>query len=160
DGTPLETYPERVPDLYLGDPIVVSAASDSFARTVIVSGTRGSQPWSVALTPVSDSTGVGALWARSRIASLMDEITRGGDVAKLRPAVIRAAIDHHLVSAYTSLVAVDVIPTNDGTVKTALVKASLPQGMTIAIPQTDAASALHLLLGLLALASAGIVALI
>jgi Ca-activated chloride channel family protein len=160
DGTPLETYPERVPDLYLGEPIVVSAASDSFARTVIVSGTRGNQPWSVALTPVSDSAGVGALWARSKIASLMDEITRGGDVATLRPAVIRVAIDHHLVSAYTSLVAVDVTPTNSGTLKTALVKASLPQGSVMAIPQTDAGSALHLLLGLLALASAGIVAVI
>jgi Ca-activated chloride channel family protein len=149
DGTPLETYPERVPDLYLGEPIVVSAASDSFARTVIVSGTRGNQPWSVALTPVSDSAGVGALWARSKIASLMDEITRG-----------RVAIDHHLVSAYTSLVAVDVTPTNSGTMKTALVKASLPLGSIMAIPQTDAGSALHLLLGLLALASAGIVAVI
>jgi Ca-activated chloride channel family protein len=68
------------------------------------------------------------------------------------------ALDHHLVSAYTSLVAVDVTPTNTGTVKTALVKASLPQGYVGAIPQTDAASTLHLLLGLLALASAAIVA--
>jgi Ca-activated chloride channel family protein len=159
DGSAVETFPERVPDLYLGEPIVVSAASHNFARTVIVSGTRGNQPWSVALTPVSDSAGVGALWARSKIASLMDEITRGGDVATLRPAVIRVALDHHLVSAYTSLVAVDVTPSNNGTVKTAFVKASLPQGMG-AIPQTDAATMLHLLLGLLALASAGIVAVI
>jgi Ca-activated chloride channel family protein len=90
----------------------------------------------------------------------MDEITRGGDVATLRPAVIRVAIDHHLVSAYTSLVAVDVTTSNTGTLKTALVKASIPLGSAMAIPQTDAASTLHLLLGLLALASAGIVAVI
>src|SRR5258706_4671114 len=112
DGTPLESYPERVPDLYLGEPSVVSAASDTFARTVIVSGTRGNQPWSVALTPVTDSAGVGALWARSRIRSLIGEITHGGDVAMLRPAVIRVAIDHHLVGAATSLVAVDCRPRN------------------------------------------------
>jgi Ca-activated chloride channel family protein len=160
DGTPLTTYPDRVPDLYLGEPIVVSAAADSFARTVIVSGVRGNQPWSVALTPVSDSAGVGALWARARIAHLMDEITRGGDVAELRPAVLRVALDHHLVSAYTSLVAVDVTPTGSANMKTALVKASLPQGYVGAIPQTDAASTFHLLLGLLGLASAAIVAII
>ena len=161
DGTPVATYPERVPDLYLGEPIVVSATGDTFSRTIIVSGLRGNQPWSVALAPAGDdSAGVGALWARARIAHLMDEITRGGEVAKLRPAVIRVALDHHLVSAYTSLVAVDVAPTNTGTVKTAMVKASLPQGWQGAIPQTDTASALHLLLGLLALASAGIVAVI
>jgi Ca-activated chloride channel family protein len=148
-----------VPDLYLGEPIVVSASSESFARTVIVSGKRGNQPWSVALTPVSsDSAGVGALWARARIAHLMDEITRGGDVAELRPAVIRVALDHHLVSAYTSLVAVDVTPTGPAQVKTALVKASLPQNWQGGIPQTDASSIFHLFLGLLALATAGIVA--
>jgi len=161
DGTPVATYPERVPDLYLGEPIVVSATGESFARTIVVSGVRGNQPWSVALAPASDdSAGVGALWARARIAQLMDEITRGGDVAQLRPAVIRVALDHHLVSAYTSLVAVDVTPTNNGTVKTAMVKASLQQGWQGAIPQTDTPSTLHLLLGLLALASAGIVAVI
>jgi len=53
-----------------------------------------------------------------------------------------------------------VTPTNTGTVKTAMVKASLPQGWQGAIPQTDTPSTLHLLLGLLALASAGIVAVI
>ncbi len=161
DGTPLATYPDRVPDLYLGEPIVVSASADSFARTVIVSGLRGNQPWSVALAPASnESAGVGALWARARIAALMDEITRGGDVAQLRPAVVRVALDHHLVSAYTSLVAVDVTPTGPANLKTALVKASLPQGWTGTIPQTDTASMLHLLLGLLALATAGIVAVV
>jgi Ca-activated chloride channel family protein len=88
----------------------------------------------------------------------MDEITRGGDVAELRPAVIRVALDHHLVSAYTSLVAVDVTPTGPAQLKTALVKASLPQNWQGGIPQTDASSIFHLLLGLLALATAGIVA--
>jgi Ca-activated chloride channel family protein len=103
---------------------------------------------------------VGALWARARIAQLVDGITRGGDTAELRKAVIEVALDHHLVSAYTSLVAVDVTPTNDGTVRTALVKASPPRNWDSTIPQTDTASTLHLLLGLLALASAGIVAVI
>src|SRR5258706_9040920 len=37
DGTPLETFPARVPDLYLGEPIVVSAAAAQLTKTVIVS---------------------------------------------------------------------------------------------------------------------------
>jgi Ca-activated chloride channel family protein len=159
DGTPVTTYPDRVPDLYLGEPIVVSAASPNFARTLIVSGTRGNQPWSAALTPAGpDSAGVGALWARARIAQLTDEMTRGGNAEELRKALVQVALDHHLVSAYTSLVAVDVTPSNNGTVKTALVKASAPRNWDSSLPQTDTASTLHLLLGLLALASAGIVA--
>jgi hypothetical protein len=66
----------------------------------------------VALTPSADSaSGVGALWARAKIATLMDELTRGGDAADDRPQVVKVALEHHLVSAYTSLVAVDVTPT-------------------------------------------------
>ncbi len=162
DGTPLETFPARVPDLYLGEPIVVSAAAAQLTKTVIVSGTHGNQPWSVALTPspASEATGVGALWARAKIASLMDELTRGAPLEAIRPQVVKVALEHHLVSTYTSLVAVDVTPTaaDPAATKTALVKASLPHGWQGDIPQTDTPATLQFLLGLLALATAGIVA--
>jgi Ca-activated chloride channel family protein len=163
DGTPVETFPERVPDLYLGEPVLVSASAASFAGTVIVSGMRGNQPWSVALAPSSaTASGVGALWARAKIASLMDAMRRGSDADSIRAQVVQVALEHHLVSAYTSLVAVDVTPTAPpGGGKSALVKASLPRGSAPgAIPQTDTPAALQLLLGLLALAAAAIVAFI
>lgn len=163
DGAPVETFPERVPDLYLGEPVMVSASAASFAGTVIVSGMRGTQPWSVALTPSSSPTasGVGALWARAKIASLMDAMRQGGDAEKLRTQVVAVALEHHLVSAYTSLVAVDVTPTAPaGTTKTALVHAALPKGSGGAIPQTDTSATLQLLLGLLALCAAAIVAMV
>jgi len=114
-----------------------------------------------ALTPSreGDANGVGALWARAKIASLMDEMTRGADSASIRPQVVKVALDHHLVSAYTSLVAVDVSISNaSGSAKTALVKVSAPQGWGGEIPQTDTPATLQLLLGFIALASAGIVA--
>jgi Ca-activated chloride channel family protein len=163
DGTAVETFPARVPDLYLGEPIFISASARAFNGTVIVSGKRGSQPWSAALTPTSEKTGVGALWARSKIASLMDEIARGADAATVRPHVVQVALEHHLVSAYTSLVAVDVTPTGPSFTKTALVKASPPKGWGAdgaTIPQTDTAATLQLLLGLMALSAAAIVAVI
>jgi Ca-activated chloride channel family protein len=117
----------------------------------------------VALTPAAqgEARGVGALWARARIASLMDDITRGADAAAVKPQVVKVALDHHLVSAYTSLVAVDVTPTNPAKdVKTALVKASLPQGWQGTIPQTDTSATLQLLLGLAALTAAAFVAMV
>jgi Ca-activated chloride channel family protein len=163
DGTAVETFPARVPDLYIGEPILITASARAFNGTVIVSGKRGSQPWSAALTPTSDQTGVGALWAKAKIASLMDEVTRGADAGSIRPQVVQVALDHHLVSAYTSLVAVDVTPTGSASANTALVKTSLPRGWGAegaTIPQTDTAAALQLLLGLLALSAAAIVAVI
>ncbi len=163
DGTPVETFPARVPDLYLGEPVMVSASAAAFKGTVIVSGKRGTQPWSVALTPSAspDANGVGALWARAKIASLMDDIARGGERDAIRPHVVKVALEHHLVSAFTSLVAVDLTPTAEGTSKLAMVKASLPKGWGAdgaQIPQTDTAATLHLLLGLLALCAAATVA--
>jgi Ca-activated chloride channel family protein len=163
DGTPVETFPERVPDLYLGEPVFVSASGATFARTVIVSGTSGNQPWSVALTPSSSpsASGVGALWARSKIAALMDAMRRGGDTSALRAQVVQVALEHHLVSAFTSLVAVDVTPTAAGVAKTAMVKTALPRGYEAgSIPQTDTPATLQLLLGLLALGAAAIVAVV
>jgi len=171
DGTAVDTFPKRVPDLYLGEPIVVAASAPSFAGTVVVSGTRGNQPWSVALTPSAtwlrstvdgnkqseEATGVGALWARAKIASLMDELTRGADAAAIRPQVIKVASDHHLVSPYTSLVAVDVTPTATGEARMAMVKASLPRGYVASLPQTDTPAMLQLMMGLLALGAAAIV---
>jgi Ca-activated chloride channel homolog len=162
DGTPVETYPDRVPDLYLGEPVVVAASAARLAGTVVVSGTRGNLPWSVALTPIPspDASGVGALWARAKIAALMDAMRRGGDADAYRKQVVDVALAHHLVSAYTSLVAVDVTPTATGISKAALVKAALPRGTggAASIPQTDTPATLELLLGLLALGAAAVIA--
>jgi Ca-activated chloride channel family protein len=160
DGTPVETFPPRVPDLYLGEPVLVAAAARAPLGTVVVTGMRGNQPWSVALTPSSSpsASGVGALWARAKIASLMDAMRRGGDTSALRAQVVQVALEHHLVSAFTSLVAVDVTPTAAGVAKTAMVKTALPRGYEAgSIPQTDTPATLQLLLGLLALGAAAIV---
>jgi Ca-activated chloride channel family protein len=160
DGAPVETFPAKVPDLYLGEPVLVSAAVRAPLGTVVVSGLRGNQPWSVALTPPIDKTsaGVGALWAKAKIASLMDDLARGGDLGDIRPKVVQVALDHHLVSSYTSLVAVDMTPTNaTGLVRTAMVPSTLPNGMTL--PQTDTPAALQLMIGLIALTLAACVAL-
>jgi Ca-activated chloride channel family protein len=158
DGTPVDTFPAKVPDLYLGEPVLVSAAAHAPLGTVVVSGLRGNQPWSVALTPAADSSpGVGALWARSKIASLMDDLARGAAADDIRPKVVQVAVDHHLVSAYTSLVAIDTTPSNlTGAVRTAMVPSTLPAGMTL--PQTDTPALLQFIMGLAALTMAALVA--
>ena len=111
-------------------------------------------------TPDVDRTsaGVGALWARAKIASHMDELARGAPLDEVKPRVVKVALEHHLVSAYTSLVAVDVTPTGptDG-LKSAMVKTSLPHAFEANLPQTDTAATLQLLLGLLALIAAAAV---
>jgi Ca-activated chloride channel family protein len=114
-STAIDSYPQIIPDLYLGEPVIVKArASGEFLAgdTVRISGDFVTGGWSktLALQSAEQSEGVGALWARARIAELMGTERRSRDVAELRAAIVETALAHHLVSKYTSLVAVDKTP--------------------------------------------------
>ena len=114
-GVVVETYPSTVPDLYLGEPVTVRAqASGVFLpdATVRISGNSMSGAWSteVPLGTNIESEGIAALWARARIGDLIDEERRGGDAEALRAGILDTALTHHLVSKYTSLIAVDKTP--------------------------------------------------
>ena len=111
----IESYPQTIPDLYLGEPVTVKIrASGEFraSDTVRISGNFVTGSWSKSLSLQSPekSEGIGALWARARIAELMENERRGGDPGELRAAILETALAHHLVSKYTSLVAVDKTP--------------------------------------------------
>ena len=114
-GSVVDSYPEIVPDLYLGEPVVVKARASGPVRAgdvVRISGDSIGGAWSkeIALDGQGQSAGIGALWARARIAELLDQIRRGASEEEIRNDVVATAIQHHLVSKYTSLVAVDKTP--------------------------------------------------
>jgi Ca-activated chloride channel family protein len=108
-------YPEVVPDLYAGEPIVQKVRLTSEPRDgdlVTVSGTSPMGDWDVKLTmgKVKNNAGVAAVWARARIEHLLDREREGEDPEEVRAEVIATALQHHLLSRYTSLVAVDKTP--------------------------------------------------
>jgi Ca-activated chloride channel family protein len=114
-GTIVESYPGVVPDLYLGEPVTIKAKSSGEFQPgdrVTISGDSAVGAWSSDLPLLSkdDDPGIGALWARAKIAALHDEERRGADAAMTRNAIVDTALAHHLVSKYTSLVAVDKTP--------------------------------------------------
>ena len=111
----VDTYPKTVPDLYFGEPVTVKVMASGEYRpgdTVRVSGNSVAGAWSRTLTldASQHSEGVAALWARARIAELMNSERRLGDSVEARDAIVETAMTHHLVSKYTSLVAVDKTP--------------------------------------------------
>ena len=114
-GTIVDSYPEVVPDLYLGEPVSLRVkASGSFlpGAAIRISGDSLAGAWArdVVLNVDAQSPGVGALWARARIGDLLDRQRRGADADATRAAIVETALTHHLVSKYTSLVAVDKTP--------------------------------------------------
>jgi len=137
DGLELAMTPDRIPDLYRGEPVVFTGelrAADGADRMITITGILNGSPWSttVDLNPdaVKQSPGVASLWARRRIEAELDTLFEGADETKVREAVLALALDYHLVSPYTSLVAVEdkiVRPKGEDVVR-ADVPRHLPEG--------------------------------
>ena len=114
-GVVADSYPATIPDLYLGEPVTVKARITGPLRArdeVGISGDSAAGAWQqkLGLRAQQPAPGVGALWARARIASLSDQGRRGGNADEIRDSIVQTAIKHHLVSKHTSLVAVDKTP--------------------------------------------------
>jgi Ca-activated chloride channel family protein len=114
---PVEVWPERVPDLYAGQPLVLAVKFGGAAPTgeVSVSADINGRSWRQAmrLSPESDPAspvshpGVASLWAREKITGLLDQKVLGRDESELRAEVLEVALQHQLLSPYTSFVAVE-----------------------------------------------------
>ncbi len=155
-----EMWPDPVPDLYAGEPVVVAAKLGTIHGELVATGVRADESWesSVPLSISSSRAGINRLWARRKITSLMDEKARGASEDEVRPQIIEVAKAHHLVSKYTSLVAVDVTPSRpDGTgLKSGAVPTILPAGWQYekvfgTLPKGGTPGRMYLLTALLAL---------
>ena len=106
-----EIYPAKLPDLFVGRPLVVAGKYHGRPREIAVSGTAGDSRRTLTASAHPDSeTGrsIAKVWARSKIADLADRQIAGGDPdGELRDAITRVALRHQLASSYTSFVAVD-----------------------------------------------------
>jgi Ca-activated chloride channel family protein len=160
DGVQAEAWPKRIPDLYAGEPLVVTAALDKVQGDVRISGERDGKTWAAAL-PLSGgepAAGLGSAWARAKVASLMDALREGAPETEIRPQIIALAGTHRLVTKYTSFVAVDRTPARPASdeLKTASVPALLPEGWEYdkvfgELPRGATDSRFAILSGLLAL---------
>ena len=162
-GAAVESWPPRVPDLYLGEPVVVSARLEGPTDQVAIHGRRGGEAWTTAMALSGGRRGEGAavLWARRKVESLLDSLHEGADAEEVRKGVVALGLEHHLVTKHTSLVAVDVTPSRpgDAALQTCAVPTNLPHGWVYEsvfgeLPQTATAAPLHALVALLALLTA------
>jgi Ca-activated chloride channel family protein len=158
-----EAWPARVPDLYSGEPVVVTARLATLHGDLEASGVRAHQAWrtGVKLSVRKESAGINRLWARRKIAALMEDRVRGIPEDEIRTQVLEVALAHHLVSKYTSLVAVDVTPSRpeDAALKSGAVPTNLPAGWQFEkvfgqLPKGATPGRFYLLTALLALAGA------
>jgi len=116
----VEAYPQRVPDLYRGAPVLVAfkfkgervvgdievvgrLAGKRWSRRVKMSDTGGAHNGQ----PINSGSGVASIWARQKIEFLLDQKLMGADEQDTREQVLDVALRHSLMSPYTSFVAVE-----------------------------------------------------
>jgi len=110
-----EILPQRIPDLYNSEPVILALKSKTPVNSIQLQGSRALSPWSASLniSQAKNSKGIASFWARKKIESLMDNIHGNVNKQKARKQITDIALKHHLVSKYTSLVAVDITPSSD-----------------------------------------------
>jgi len=156
----IEAWPKQQPDLYLGEPIIVVTKSAEALNSIELSAQMNNRKWQLDLKVgnAEENGDIGVLWARKKITHLTDSLFDGMDKDSIKNKVTEVALNHHLVSQYTSLVAVDVTPsrpTNENINKHAF-KTNLPKGMIYKkvsgqLPQTATEAEMNILTGLILL---------
>lgn len=107
-----EVWPNPLPDLYAGEPIIFTAMVDNGAYVFDAIGKTPNKNWLQKLSAKNAKSGVGIakIWARNKIASIEELRFQGANQTKIDSEVLQVALAHHLVTRLTSLVAVDKTP--------------------------------------------------
>ncbi|MEM7235099.1 MAG: VIT domain-containing protein, partial [Planctomycetota bacterium] len=116
-----DVFPKRLPDLFVGRPILLTGRIEGqfeTGTTIRISGHTGSLGVRDIEIPVTRYTarqqrGIEKVWARRQIQTLSDAATysRGDELPK---EIERLALDHNLLSNYTAFLAVDSLTKTEG----------------------------------------------
>lgn len=137
-----ELYPKRIPDLFVGRPVVLTGRFRELRETTIrITGRVGDQtrdtllPVDVLAHPI-DHEGIRLVWARKKIAELYGRRLWAND-ADLPHRIKEFALEHGLMSAYTAFVCVDSLTRTAGDHGTTVhVSVPVPEGVRYdSIPQ-------------------------
>jgi Ca-activated chloride channel family protein len=132
-----DLYPERPPDLFLRQPLLIyGRITEGQKGRVILTARAGDQPYQASFAfdaaTATFHPGITVLWARQRVENLMDQWRQSAEDSRdaLRATIIAHAIHYRLVTRFTSLVAVEQLVTNiTGQSTTVAVPSELPEGM-------------------------------
>lgn len=142
-GKNIDISPALIPDLYAGEPLIVAIRADDLPEQIILRGQRQGEPWqqAVPLALASERGGIHVAWARKKIESLLDERAMQRDDESrqaLRHQVVDIALNHHLVTPFTSLVAVDKTPVRPEVkaLQKHAIKNNVPKGTQFGLART------------------------
>ncbi|MCC7450775.1 MAG: VWA domain-containing protein [Anaerolineae bacterium] len=106
-----DVYPVPLPDLYIGQPLEVTARLKRTGSTTLkLQGQRQGKPVSLTVplpaAETADPT-LKRIWARARVDALLNSMDDAPNVDAIRQQIIGLALDNRLLTPYTAFVAVD-----------------------------------------------------
>ncbi|MBS1995832.1 MAG: VWA domain-containing protein [Cyanobacteria bacterium SZAS LIN-2] len=136
-----DVYPRDISDVWAERPLYFKGKyTAGGAGTITISGYTGGKPYEqkVAVNFPDNNTansGIASLWARAKVDRLMSEDLAGaqsGAVNKeLKEEIVATALAHHIMTQYTSFVAVDEkIVNKNGKLMTVTVPVEVPDGVS------------------------------
>jgi Ca-activated chloride channel family protein len=137
----VEVYPNQVADVWAQRPLIVHARyRKPGTGRVILRGYRQGKPYEqvldVALPSQEEShAAIASMWARARVDDLMardlSALQAGNVPDALREEIIKVALEHRIMTQFTSFVAVeDRVVNEGGALRTVAVPVEMPQGVT------------------------------
>lgn len=135
-----EVFPKNVSDVWAQKPLYIKGRYlKPGAGTVTLTGYQAGQPYKQTMNLVfpEDSTanqGVASIWARAKVDRLMSEdwmgAQNGNPKKEIKDEIIATALDHHIMTNYTSFVAVEEkVVTKGGKAQTVAVPVEIPDGV-------------------------------
>lgn len=141
-ATAAEQFPQTLPDLYAGEPLIVAARfKEQAPGYLLVNGQRNGQAFQqqLALPAAPSDKDVSKLWARRKLHQLYGDERKASDSVRLediKARISELAMDHRLMSKYTSFVALEQSPSRPARVplRHEAIPNAMPAGNTMAIP--------------------------
>lgn len=135
DGTVCDVFPSRIPDVFVGRPVViVGRYTGAVPTSLTIRGRCGGQDVSIVAEQAQADTALARkaiprLWARAKLTELA-EAALIQDRPEFAAMSRQTALDHSLMSAFTAFVAVDSSQRTAGTFGTTVaVPVPVPDGV-------------------------------
>jgi Ca-activated chloride channel family protein len=135
-----DVYPRQLPDLFSETPLLIHARLTGPARdTLVLRGRTAQGPFErripVAPTAAAPHDALPSMWARAAVEDLMQRergaVQRGEVPAAIREEITALGVTYHLITQFTSFVAVEEMHTTlGGEATTVAVPVEMPAGVS------------------------------
>lgn len=129
-----EVFPTRTPDMFASRPVILQGRLNGHApRQLTIRGKSAGRDFTMPVQIKRGENGANAvlstLWARAKIDHLSKDLIYNGPNEQVVEEITTLGLKHRLVTAYTSLVAVDRSRTVSGKLRTILQPVETPEGV-------------------------------